>query len=281
MEILTRVFEIEPGKVDRRSQMRVANILTNLSWKKAGQKQHLSKRQVVWRNAKPPLDEKGITEVLRPKSQIGQRLSIPTILSVPNDKTTNKQNKKRENNSTNNSSGESTEGIAGAVKLDKTKDTQNYTFCKKGAIPQKREVNWKTYPYNSSDRHTLKNRANKVKERVLGCTTLHELNELLFSRGANEIELNWLVENYFTTTEIKQLKQIQNSTQTNLFSEPHESVKIEKQLIVEESIETIELELEEIIEAINREMNRIGWSIEDGRQYLSGRYNRESRRLIA
>ena len=70
MEILMGLFEIEPGKVDRRSQMRVANILTNLEWKKAGQKQHLGKRQVVWKKAIPPLDEKGIAQVLQAGTQV-------------------------------------------------------------------------------------------------------------------------------------------------------------------------------------------------------------------
>lgn len=90
------------------------------------------------------------------------------------------------------------------------------------------------------DRSTLKNRADKVKERVLGCTTSNQLNELLFSRKVNEIELNWLVKNYLTETEIKQLHQIQNSTQTSLFSEVSESQEIPMaQLAAEESTEAM------------------------------------------
>ena len=117
----------------------------------------------------------------------------------------------------------------------------------------------------------MENRALKVKERVLNCTTSNELNELLFSRGANELELNWLVENYFTTTERAQLKQIQNSTQTNLFSEPQPTAKTEKE------VEIIEYDFNEIKSAIDKELKRLGWSNERGKQHLISTYNKKSR----
>ena len=92
-ELLTRVFEIEPGKIDRRSQMRIANILTNLEWKKVGQKQHQGKRQVVWRRASkstiPQLDRESIEEVLQPEPQAVPEISIPTIPSILRIKTKN------------------------------------------------------------------------------------------------------------------------------------------------------------------------------------------------
>ena len=278
-EILTRVFEFEVGKIDRRSQMRVANILTNLSWKKAGQKQHLGKRQVVWRCAIPLLDEKGIEKVLRREasplgqagSQTGQGLSIPAIPSVPNSKTTNEQNKKRENDSTHDNSENESKGIAEVAKPDKPKDTENYTSCKKNATPDEKQINWKTYPYNSSDCKTLENRALKVKERVLCCTTSNQLNELLFSRKANELELNWLVENYFTETEIRQLEIIKATTQTNLFSEGQSTAKAETE------IEIIEYDFNEIKSAIDKELKRLGWSNERGKQHLISTYNKKSR----
>ena len=142
MEILTKVFEIEPGKVDRRSQMRVANILTNLEWKKVGQKQHQGKRQVVWRRVSkatvPQLDRESIEKVLRREAsplgqfetQAEQGLSIPTTPSIPKDETVNEENNRGENSNTNNSRGSFTKGIAGAVKVDKPKDTVLCT-CKK------------------------------------------------------------------------------------------------------------------------------------------------------
>ncbi len=40
------------------------------------------------------------------------------------------------------------------------------------------EIDWVSYPYNSSDRYTLENRANKVKARILACATSNELISL-------------------------------------------------------------------------------------------------------
>ena len=64
-ELLQQVFDYELGQIQRRDQMRVANILTSLKWKKAGQKQHQGKRQVVW--------------VLPSKTHTQQEISIPAI----------------------------------------------------------------------------------------------------------------------------------------------------------------------------------------------------------
>ncbi len=50
-EILEKVMSFALGDIDRRSQMRVANILTCLDWEKLGQQQHQGKRQVVWKKA--------------------------------------------------------------------------------------------------------------------------------------------------------------------------------------------------------------------------------------
>ena len=64
-----------------------------------------------------------------------------------------------------------TEGIVGAEKLDRTGNTRCCTSSQKSATLAEKEINWLSYPYNSGDRITLENRANKVKERVLTCTT--------------------------------------------------------------------------------------------------------------
>ncbi|MDJ0590013.1 MAG: VapE family protein [Pleurocapsa sp. MO_226.B13] len=64
-ELLQQVFDYELGQIQRRDQMRVANILTSLKWKKAGQKQHQGKRQVVW--------------VLPSQTHTQQEISTPAI----------------------------------------------------------------------------------------------------------------------------------------------------------------------------------------------------------
>lgn len=125
------------------------------------------------------------------------------------------------------------------------------------AVTANKEINWSSYPYNSSDhgsasfadRYTLKNRADKVRERVLGCATSNELNKLIFLGKVTEVELNWLVQNYLTSTEKKVIQQTQKATQGNLFSTP------------ESESEVINVEMSEMIEAIDREMKRLGWSV--------------------
>ena len=36
-----------------------------------------------------------------------------------------------------------------------------------------------------------------------------------------------------------------------------------------------------MIEAIDKEMKRLEWSVEDGKRYISDRYNSKSRRLLS
>jgi predicted P-loop ATPase len=286
MEILTRVFEIEPGKVDRRTQMRVGNILTNLAWKKVGQKQHQGKRQVVWKPLTiPQLKTEELERVLQPEPQIQQGLSIPTIPEKFNSQITEG---KKENNHVNKNNGvQSIGSIADVAKVERVGEPKHYTRAKNQIIPPSKETNWLDYPYNSRDRYTLENRANKVKERILNCTTNNELNQLLFSRQGTEVELNWLVENYLTETEVFQLRQIQNSTQGNLFLNNESQASLNSQAYEvqaeqadkdhSESANVVVYEYQEIIAEIDSEMERLGWSIEQGQKYLSDRYNQKSR----
>ncbi|WP_019503808.1 VapE domain-containing protein [Pleurocapsa sp. PCC 7319] len=85
-EVLLQVFDFELNKIGRREQMRVANILQTLNWRKVGQKLHQGKRQVVWEEAStiPPF---GIAEVLQGETQSQQGISIPTIPTTPNSET--------------------------------------------------------------------------------------------------------------------------------------------------------------------------------------------------
>ena len=153
-------------------------------------------------------------------------------------------------------------------------------------VTTKEELNWQTYPYNSSDRYTLENRAKKVKERVLNCTTKSQLNELLFSKLATEVELNWLVDNYFTEAEMRSFQMIKSTTQTNLFTEPERSSRAfgvspkDATPPINDSSEktkVIEYDFNDIKTDIDAQMQRLGWSIERGRQYLIDTYGKRSR----
>ena len=80
------------------------------------------------------------------------------------------------------------------------------------------QIDWQSYPYQSKDIYTLKNRANKVKERVLGCTTNNELINLLAKGKASDAEIKWLALNLLSESEVLQLESIQNTRQGNLFN---------------------------------------------------------------
>jgi hypothetical protein len=110
------------------------------------------------------------------------------------------------------------------------------------------------------------------------------LNQLLFSRQGTEVELNWLVENYLTETERAQLRQIQNSTQGNLFFNNESQASLNSQSHEvradedpDSSANVVVYEYEEIIAEIDAEMKRLGWSVSDGQNFLSDRYGKKSR----
>ncbi len=90
----------------------------------------------------------------------------------------------------------------------------------------KSDINWTTYPYQSQDTYTLKNRANKVKERVLDCATQSDLITLFAESKASEAEVTWLKENLLTKSEIATVESAWRTKQGNLFTEPE--VKEEK-----------------------------------------------------
>lgn len=291
-EILTKVFEIEPGKIDRRSQMRVGNILTTLNWQKIGQQKYRGKRQTIW---KPSIPQKeGGAEVLQAKNQTQQGLSVSTIPTISNEEISQNSNNfstqcdnlptvtHRDEVVSQKLEKKVHSGIVGIENKDRVRDTECNTSNNTPAIPQKK-INWQTYPYNSSDRTHLENRALKVKERILGCTTSNELNKLLFSSKATELELNWLIENCFTEAEKKQLQQIQSSTQGNLFSEQitHGTVDAQNTFVSspkpQSEVEVIEIDFNDIKADIDALMKRKGWTTEQGRQYLIDTYNKKSR----
>ncbi len=221
-QILQNLFEFELGKIDRSSQMRVSNVLISLNWKKVGQKQHQGRRQVVWRSATPAIPEQaGIVEVLQRSPQLPQGLSTPTIPAIPFSEKVesqdNFQNLDSEKNLTKkpNKKLEQT-GVAGVAALENSVTARDLG-CNTSATPEESTIPWQSYPYQSKDVYTLRNRANKVKERILSCTTNNELIGLLAKGEASDAEIKWLVSNLLSESDVWQLKSIQNTRPNNLF----------------------------------------------------------------
>jgi predicted P-loop ATPase len=267
-QILQDVFNFELGKIDRSSQMRVSNVLTSLKWEKVGQKQHQGKRQVVWRPATPDQTEQTVNEkVLQSENQLQQGLSLSTIPSIPfSEKDRNKDNflslnpdpdpapdlDPEKNRSCKSEKKLGKTGVVGVENLENpvtARASENYT----SEADSEATIPWQTYPYSSKDVYTLRNRANKVKERVLNCTTNNELIALYAAGKVSQAEVKWLKSNLFTTSECHQLEASETTKQTNLFSKENEVEKLKEQ--------------------ITSEVKRLGWSTKKAIAYIQEKYS--------
>ena len=250
------LFEFELGKIDRSSQMRVSNVLISLNWKKIGQKQHQGKRQVVWC---PPTsaipNQASIVKVLQPETQLQKGLSIPTIPAIPfSEKVTSKDNFQNSDSKINlseqlNKKLEQT-GIEGVADLENSVTARSVDYNTSTTLLES-TIPWQSYPYSSRDTFTLKSRANKVKERVLACTTQNELITLYAEGKVSKAEINWLKSNLLTTVERQQLEAVETTKQTNLFDGNDEKLTVKK-----------------VIEQIDTEAKRIGWSKKTAINYI-------------
>lgn len=130
------------------------------------------------------------------------------------------------------------------------------------------EINWQSYPYQSQDTFTLKSRANKVKERVLNCTTQNELITLYAEGKVSEAEIDWLKSNLLTAAECQQLKAVKATRQINLFDSSSEELTESNRCASFESIKR----------QIDLERKRVGWSKETAISYIQDKYSVSSRR---
>ena len=251
-ELLLEVFDYELGKIERRDQMRVASILTNLKWKKLGQKQHQGKRQVVWRcdpassqDARerapipiPPLKSPDIDDVQQPESQLQQELSIPTTPLIPNTESKNELSSDKV---------KQTEKKVGQIEVQVLPTTNP-----QASHTSQASIDWQSYPYQSKDDYTLKNRANKVKERLLGCCNNNELVSLYAQGLVTAIEVKWLKANYLLSqSESNRITQIEGTVQANLFGQDR---------------------FEQLKAQTTKEIRRIGWGKKEAVRYIKEKY---------
>ncbi len=197
--------------------------------------------------------------MLQAETKTQQELSTPTIPSIPNSNIISENVKAEVIEQDNKKSKEQVQENREVSQSSSYQDIQAATPDEKSpATP----IDWSSYPYNSGDRFTLENRANKVKERVLGCGTNNELISLHAEGKASEPEILWIKANYLSESELTQLNTIEGTQQGNLFSQQNEPNVIE---------------WEQIKEEIDELMKRLGWSKKQGKQYLIKRYSKTSR----
>ena len=236
-EILQNIFDFELGKIERRDQMRVANILTNLNWKKAGQRNYQGKRQVVWIPIPSP-ELPGIDEVLQPETSTESGLSIPTIPSTPNVNSKNELALEKDNP-------EQKKDTLPGVEVKPNLPERPSQGNNQAAIP------WSSYPYQSKDIYTLKNRGEKVRERLNMSTTNGELIVLYAQGLISAKEVDWLKSNLLSQLECAHLEAAEATEQTNFFNQD---------------------EIKDLKVQTTREIRRIGWTKKQGIKYINENY---------
>ena len=131
-----------------------------------------------------------------------------------------------------------------------------------------KQINWQSYPYNSSNEKSLQERASKVKEIILNCGTSNELIELDNEGKISEREIDWLKKNVLTPSEREQVKEIELTRQGNLFS-------------IDANQEVVHYDYNEVIKRIDAEMKRLNWSKGEGKDYLVKTYGVKSRHKLS
>ena len=143
-----KVMAYELGDIDRRSQMRVANILTCLNWKKLGQKQHQGKRQVVWIPATQRGNNEDVAENEKQQTGSQQGFSAPTIPTTPNSNNISGEVKPEVIEQDNEKLENQVQENRKVSPSPSSQDIQPTTPPEKSpATP----INWQSYPYNSQD----------------------------------------------------------------------------------------------------------------------------------
>ncbi len=127
-----------------------------------------------------------------------------------------------------------------------------------------KEINWQSYPYNSSNENKLQERASKVKEIIFNCGTSNELIKLENEGKISEREITWLKKNVLTTAEREQVMEIESTRQGNLFS-------------IDANQQVVHYEFNDVMREIDEEMRRLNWSKGQGKDYLIKTYGVKSR----
>ena len=132
-------------------------------------------------------------------------------------------------------------------------------------LPRENQVDrpdYSTYPHlTSNDIRAKQKRANKCKKLMLACTNKGELARFRQESGFSRREIDWVYRQALTSSEQEKVKQAAAADQLNLLA-------------------PISYEWNDLLAAIDAELNRLGWTTDQGRQYLKERYGAKSRHLL-
>jgi hypothetical protein len=128
-----------------------------------------------------------------------------------------------------------------------------------GATSEVVRVDYSTYPHRTSNNLRAKEkRANKCLEAMLACSNQEELAQFKANAGFSENEIKWVYRHVLTLGEREKVKEAASSAQLNLLELPS-------------------YEWDEVLKSIDLELIRLGWTVEEARNYLEKTYGVKSR----
>ncbi|MGK7957015.1 MAG: DNA primase, partial [Crocosphaera sp.] len=128
------------------------------------------------------------------------------------------------------------------------------------------QIDYSTFPHLTSNHLRAKEkRAISIKKRMLACSNRTHLVQLRENVGYSPNEIQWVWKHILTSSQKNQIDQVANLTQKDIF---------------ESLDERSEYDWHEIIQGIDLELVRLGWTIEQAQDYIKEKYGKRSRQLL-
>ena len=124
------------------------------------------------------------------------------------------------------------------------------------------QIDYSTFPHlTSNDLRAKEKRAISIKKRMLASSDKVQLAQLKELAGYSPHEIDWVWKHGLTSTEKTQIKQAANTIQRDIFDGQT-------------------YPWQEVIQGIDLELVRLGWTTEQGQQYIKEKYGKHSRQLL-
>ncbi len=281
-EILTNALDFEKARIGKRDEMRVASVLRSLGWQKT-LATYLGKRQRVWMKndlpgdlpLDPPLDPPDLPAPTL-KGEVDQssnpvRLKDVTTTDPPDPplSQTFPTDSQHHGDGARPSPAQSlgSEVVAGGSPKPEPLNHQASEasaptdppriYLKRNSLVDRPD--YSTYPHlTSNDIRAKQKRAVKCKESMLACTNKEELALFRQESGFSSTEIDWVYHQALTSSEQEKVKEAAAADQLNL-------------------LDSISYEWNELLAAIDAQLNRLGWTPEQAQSYLMSTYGVKSR----
>ncbi|PSF30994.1 ATPase [Aphanothece hegewaldii CCALA 016] len=124
------------------------------------------------------------------------------------------------------------------------------------------KIDYSTYPHrNSNDIRAKEKRANKCSEGMLVCNNKEELTRFKNESGFSSNEIDWVFFNVLTPSQQQKFNEAASADQLNL-------------------LKPVIYQYNEVMKDIDHDLIRLGWSVEQAKEYLFQTYGVKSRRFL-